>query len=88
MDKIARIILEGVEYEFPVVVGTEGEKAIDISTLRSKTGHITLDPGFGNTGSCRSAIPLPMVKTEFCIIVAYRSNCLNRSLISYAWAGF
>ena len=56
MDKIARIILEGVEYEFPVVVGTEGEKAIDISTLRSKTGHITLDPGFGNTGSCRSAI--------------------------------
>ncbi|MBL7000027.1 MAG: citrate synthase [Gammaproteobacteria bacterium] len=56
MDKIARIILEGVEYEFPVIVGTEGEKAIDISTLRSKTGHITLDPGFGNTGSCRSAI--------------------------------
>jgi citrate synthase len=42
--------------ELPVVVGSEGERAIDISSLRSKTGYITLDPGYGNTGSCRSAI--------------------------------
>ena len=56
MDKVARLILDEVEYEFPVVVGTEGERAIDISTLRNRTGHITLDPAFGNTGSCRSAI--------------------------------
>ncbi len=40
----------------PVVVGTEGDKAIDIAKLRGTTGYITLDPGFGNTGSCKSAI--------------------------------
>ncbi len=43
-------------YEFPVVTGTEGEKAIDISQLRPKTGLITLDSGYANTGSCTSAI--------------------------------
>jgi citrate synthase len=40
----------------PVVEGTEGERGIDISKLRAKTGLITLDPGFANTGSCQSAI--------------------------------
>ena len=49
--KWTKLILDGVEYEFPVVTGSEGEKAIDIWTLRSQTGHIPLDPGFGNTGS-------------------------------------
>ena len=44
------------EYELPVVEGAEGEKAIDISQLRSTTGLITLDPGYANTGSCTSAI--------------------------------
>ncbi|MCE7870314.1 citrate synthase [bacterium CPR1] len=52
----ARLSLEGVEYEFPIVEGTEGEKAIDISQLRAKTGHITIDPGYGNTGACKSSI--------------------------------
>lgn len=52
----AKLILDGKEYEFPVVVGTEGEVGIDISTLRAKTNAITLDPGYGNTGSCQSAI--------------------------------
>ena len=56
MSEIAKIILEGKEYEFPVVIGTEGEKAIDISKLRDLTGHITLDIGFKNTGSTKSAI--------------------------------
>ncbi|MBF0504473.1 MAG: citrate synthase [Candidatus Omnitrophica bacterium] len=42
--------------ECPVTVGTEGEKAFDIAKLRSQTGLITLDPGFSNTGSCKSAI--------------------------------
>jgi citrate synthase len=40
----------------PVVQGSEGETAIDIQKLRAATGLITLDPGFGNTGACRSAI--------------------------------
>src|SRR5436305_368852 len=42
--------------ELPVVEGSEGELAIDISQLRARTGLITLDPGFGNTGACTSDI--------------------------------
>jgi citrate synthase len=52
----AKLILEGKEYELPVVRGTEGEKAVDVSSLRKNTGYITLDKGYENTGSCRSAI--------------------------------
>ncbi len=52
----AKIILDGKTYEYPVVVGTEGEKAIDISSLRADSGYITLDNGYGNTGACQSAI--------------------------------
>ena len=44
------------EIELPIIEGTENEKAIDISTLRSSTGYITLDPGYANTGSCNSEI--------------------------------
>jgi citrate synthase len=46
----------GKEFQLPLVEGSQGEKAIDISRLRQDTGLITLDPGFANTGSCRSAI--------------------------------
>src|SRR5512145_939747 len=42
--------------QLPVVEGSEGERAVDISKLRDETGLITLDPGYANTGSCRSAI--------------------------------
>jgi citrate synthase len=56
MSEHVKIIIEGKEYEFPVICGTEGEKAIDITSLRQRTGYITLDPGFANTGSCRSSI--------------------------------
>jgi citrate synthase len=52
----AKLIVEGKEYELPVVRGTEGEKAIDVSGLRKATGFITLDKGYENTGSCKSAI--------------------------------
>src|SRR5260221_6383132 len=52
----ARLSLDGKDYDFPTVVGSEGEVGIDISTLRAKSNAITLDPGFGNTGSCKSAI--------------------------------
>ena len=52
----ARLELNGKPATLPLVVGSEGEVAIDIEKLRSSTGAITLDPGFGNTGSCRSAI--------------------------------
>ena len=48
--------LDGKTYQYPVVTGTENERGIDITRLRSDTGLITLDPGYGNTGSCQSAI--------------------------------
>ncbi len=44
------------EMELPLFVGSENEKAIDISRLRADTGLVTLDEGYVNTGSCRSAI--------------------------------
>jgi citrate synthase len=47
---------DGKKYEFPVYIGTENEIAIDIEKLRGQSGIITLDPGFKNTGSCKSAI--------------------------------
>jgi len=56
MSEIAKLELNGVIYEFPVIEGTENEKAINISSLRDKTGYITIDPGFKNTGSCKSSI--------------------------------
>jgi citrate synthase len=56
MSETAEIILEGKTYKFPVVLGTEGEKAIDISKLRDETGYITLDTGYKNTGATKSAI--------------------------------
>ena len=52
----AKLSIEGNEQEFPTVVGSENEVGINIRQLRGSTGAITLDPGFANTGSCRSAI--------------------------------
>jgi citrate synthase len=52
----AQITVEGKTYHFPIIVGTEGEKAIDIRQLRTDTGYITLDSGYMNTGSCASSI--------------------------------
>ena len=52
----ARLTLDGKDYDLPVVVGSEGERAIDIRKLRDTTGAVTLDPGYGNTGACLSAI--------------------------------
>lgn len=43
-------------YNLPIVIGTEEEMAIDISLLRNETGFITYDPGYQNTGACKSAI--------------------------------
>ncbi len=56
MTEYVKIVYQGKEFEFPLVVGTEGEMAIDITQLRQKTGLITLDPGYANTGSCESDI--------------------------------
>jgi citrate synthase len=56
MSDTAKIIVDGQTYELPIVRGTENEVAIDISKLRAQSGIITIDPGFKNTGSTKSAI--------------------------------
>ncbi len=56
MSGTARLEVDGDVYELDTFVGSEGERAIDISTLRATSGYITLDNGYGNTGSCRSSI--------------------------------
>ncbi len=56
MGETAQLRIRDKTIELPIVVGTEGELAIDISNLRKETGAITLDPGYANTGSCESAI--------------------------------
>ncbi len=56
MGEQARLEIEGKAYELPIVTGTEAERAVDITALRAETGLITLDSGYKNTGSCRSAI--------------------------------
>jgi citrate synthase len=55
-ENTATLTIDGTSYEFEVHTGTENERAIDIQKLRSQTGCITMDPGYGNTGSCYSSI--------------------------------
>ncbi|PWA04899.1 citrate synthase [Flavobacterium psychrotolerans] len=56
MSNTAILEIEGKKYEFPIIVGTENEVAIDINKLRDLTGAITMDPGYKNSGSCLSKI--------------------------------
>ena len=54
--KTAKLKLENQEIELDIIEGTQDEKALDITKLRSATGFITMDPGYANTGSCISNI--------------------------------
>lgn len=56
MSQTAKLIIGDQTIELPIIEGTEGEKAIDITQLRAKTGFITYDPGLANSGACQSAI--------------------------------
>ena len=56
MSETVKLSIEDKIYELPVIKGSENEKAIDISKLRSQTGYITIDTGFKNTGSTTSGI--------------------------------
>ena len=56
MSKIATLEVDGQKIELPVVTGSENESAIDINKLRDLTGFITIDPGYKNSGSCKSEI--------------------------------
>ena len=54
--KTAKLKIDNYELSLPIIVGSENEKAIDITKLRNSTGYITFDPGYANTGSCKSDI--------------------------------
>jgi len=54
--RTAKLLLNGHDYELPVIVGTEDEVGIDIAKLRPTTGAITVDSGYANTGSCTSTV--------------------------------
>ncbi len=56
MPNTVQIVVDGKTLTYPLVEGTEGERGVDISKLRAESGLITLDQGYGNTGSCQSAI--------------------------------
>src|SRR5262245_25519314 len=56
MSKEAKLELDGKAYTLPTLTGTENEKAVDVSALRANTGYITIDDGYGNTGSCVSKV--------------------------------
>ena len=56
MSETVKLTYKDKNYEFPLVEGSEDEKGIDIKTLRAQTGLITYDPGYKNTGSCKSGI--------------------------------
>src|SRR5210317_1122399 len=56
MNETVKLTYKDKEFEFPLLEGTEEEKGIDIKTLRAQTGLVTYDPGYKNTGSCKSEI--------------------------------
>jgi citrate synthase len=56
MSDKAKLNLDGKDIELPIFVGTEGEKAIDVTKLRAETGYVTLDSGYMDTGACTSSI--------------------------------
>jgi citrate synthase len=56
MKEVAKLSVGDRIVELPLIVGTMGEKAIDIRKLRDETGYVTLDSGYGNSGSCESSI--------------------------------
>ena len=65
----ATLTYEGKSVSLPVLRGTENETAIDIEKLRAQTGLITMDPGYGNTGSCRSASSWSQRATRQSVVV-------------------
>lgn len=56
MPEHAVLTIGGQRVELPIITGSEGERAIDVTRLREQTGLITYDPSLGNTGTCKSTI--------------------------------
>ena len=81
----AKLNIDGREFTFPVVVGSEDERGIEISTLRTQTGAITLDSGYGNTGACETQSHLSTAKKAFSVIVAIPSSNWPSTRSSPRW---
>jgi citrate synthase len=70
MSKTAILELDGKKYEFPVIVGSENEVAIDINKLRDLSGAITMDPGYKNSARVRATLLFLMEKKGFSVTAA------------------
>jgi citrate synthase len=88
MSETAKIELGGKTYEFPVIEGTENEKAIDISKLRDLTGYITMDQGYKNTGACKSSVTFLDGEEGILITVDIQLNRLQKRLRSLKYPIF
>ena len=65
MSDSVKLLYNGNEFQLPVIIGSEGEKAIDISKLRQETGLITLDTGYANTGRLIVAVLIIVIDCAF-----------------------
>jgi len=76
MSNTAKLIIDGKEHLLPIIKGTQGERAVDITGLREQAGLITLDASLGNTGSCLSRITY---------IDGERASCATGAIPSRSW---
>jgi citrate synthase len=85
--QFAQLTIGETTHQLPILTGTEGEKAIDITKLRAETGYITLDDGYGNTGCCQSSITF--IDGEKGILryrgIPIETLAENSSFIEVAW---
>ncbi len=84
MSKPAVLKLDDKEYVFQPSKALRMKKAVDFRTLRSTTGYISYDEGYGNTGSCQSEITYIDGEVEFFAIVASPSSSLLTSRTSWS----
>ena len=79
----ATLNLDGKDIVLPIVVGTEGERGVDVRKLRDETGYITFDDGYANTGACESKVTSTPT-TENCTsrTVRGRSRCLQAAFLT------
>ena len=80
MSESAKLELEGKTYDLPIITGTQNERALDIRALRGQSGYITLDSGFGNTGSVQSSITYIDGRKVSSSIAVFRSKKSQRKV--------
>ena len=73
------LTLDGKSYTLPIIAGSEGERAIDVSTLRNQTGCITLDEGYGTRAPAAARLLLLMGRRGFCATAGFPSRTGGKS---------